>query len=350
MYKILTLSSSSEWKYYFFLLPEDRQDIYYTPEYYELYEKNGDGKAQCFVFEKDDEIALYPFLINSVNSLGYNLGKQYYDIQGAYGYNGVASSSDNKAFIEAFSSAFQEYSQETNIISEFTRFNPIIKNHFFSRFLEIIYDRDNVFVNLNLDDFEKESYKYSTQKNIKKAKRNLLSCVAFKGTEVNKSTLLDFIDIYYLTLDRNIAEKYYYFSLNFFESIFSNLAKNCTLYFVSYQGKYISTELVLHGKKIAYSFLGGTLSENFDLRPNDLLKDYIIKDLKYKELKIFCLGGGSDGVLKYKMTFARNGVIPFYIGKKVYNQVIYDEVINQWELKFPEKKVQFNNRILKYRY
>lgn len=55
-------------------LPMGQQDVYFTPEYYALYEQNGDGRTCCFVFEKDGEVVLYPFLMNSVNALGYNLG------------------------------------------------------------------------------------------------------------------------------------------------------------------------------------------------------------------------------------------------------------------------------------
>ena len=84
-YKILTLGEKEEWAKSLEKLPIDQQDIYYTPEYYALYEKNGDGQAICFVFEKDKDIALYPFLINSVNDLGYELDDEYFDIQGAYG-------------------------------------------------------------------------------------------------------------------------------------------------------------------------------------------------------------------------------------------------------------------------
>jgi hypothetical protein len=101
-WKILTLKDRDEWNNSIRALPIAQQDIYYTPEYYSLYENYGDGKAQCFVFEKDGEIALYPFLINSVNDLGYDLDDEYYDIQGAYGYNGVVSSIHNESFIDAF--------------------------------------------------------------------------------------------------------------------------------------------------------------------------------------------------------------------------------------------------------
>ena len=51
-YKVLTLDEKEEWSKLLEKLPVDQQDIYYTPDYYELYEKNGDGKAICFVLKK----------------------------------------------------------------------------------------------------------------------------------------------------------------------------------------------------------------------------------------------------------------------------------------------------------
>lgn len=96
--KILTLDDSLEWSRLLSQFPSERKDVYFTPEYYFLYEAYGDGVATCFVFEKEGEIALYPFLINPITTLGYKLDKEYYDIQGAYGYNGIITSSEDADF------------------------------------------------------------------------------------------------------------------------------------------------------------------------------------------------------------------------------------------------------------
>lgn len=143
-FKLIELSQKEKWNEMIARLPIEQQDIYYTPEYYSIYEKKGDGKAQCFVYERDGEIALYPFLINSVNDLGFKLNKQYFDIQGAYGYNGVATSSCEESFKKSFYTAFQNFIEEHSIIAEFTRFNPFLKNELFSDYLESKYNQDNV--------------------------------------------------------------------------------------------------------------------------------------------------------------------------------------------------------------
>ena len=148
---VLTLSDKDKWNKYLHKLPINQQDIYFTSEYYELYERNGDGKALCFVFEQDEEIALYPFLINSVNELGYDLDAEYYDIQGAYGYNGVVTSSYKTNFREVFYQEFESYCNDNNIIAEFTRFHPLLGNYKFSETdLNIVFDRKTIFLDKGL--------------------------------------------------------------------------------------------------------------------------------------------------------------------------------------------------------
>jgi len=349
-YKTLSLSNKQEWKKYFQKLPLEQQDVYYTPEYYELYENYGDGKAQCFVFKKDGEIALYPFLINSVNALGYELEDDYYDIQGAYGYNGVLSSSYDKEFIDSFYNAFKQWCQNNNIIAEFIRFHPILENSIFSvNYVDIIPEMDNVILDLAEENFFYSSYEHSTRKNIRKAEKNNLKTVHFTSNEVNINLIQEFYDIYINTMNRNNANSYYFFNLKFFFNLLKKLDDKVILSFTVYQDKYISTEIVPFGKNIAYSFLGGTRNNFFHLRPGDLLKHSIIRELKNKKLKYFCLGGGTKGVINFKKSFAKNGLKQFYIGKKIYNQKIYDHAVSQWKNKYPKHYNQNKHRLLGYR-
>ena len=57
----LDLKNKELWNQYWSRLSENRRDIYFSPDYYEIYEKKGDGIAKCFVFEKGDDFLLYPF-------------------------------------------------------------------------------------------------------------------------------------------------------------------------------------------------------------------------------------------------------------------------------------------------
>lgn len=103
------------------------------------------------------------------------------------------------------------------------------------------------------------------------------------------------------------------------------------MYFnVVYEGKIISTELVIYGAKNCYSYLGGTDEDYFDVRPNDYLKYEIIKWAKEKGLKNFVLGGGygsDDGIFQYKLCLAPHGERDFHIGKRIFDKVVYDKLV-----------------------
>ena len=67
------------------------------------------------------------------------------------------------------------------------------------------------------------------------------------------------------------------------------------------------------------------------MRPNDFLKYEIIKWAKEKGLKNFVLGGGygaDDGIFQYKTCLAPKGVVDFYIGRTVFDQEKYQQLVD----------------------
>ena len=148
-YKILTLEKKDDWSGLLRLFSDDQQDIYYTPNYYDIFEKNGTGKAMCFVYKQKSGVAIYPFIKNSINNLGYDLDDEYFDIQGAYGYNGILSSNYNNIFRNNFYKEFYEYCQKGNIIAEFNRYNPMLNNHMFADgILDLELNRKTIYLDL----------------------------------------------------------------------------------------------------------------------------------------------------------------------------------------------------------
>ncbi|MBP6532885.1 MAG: hypothetical protein KA285_06345, partial [Bacteroidia bacterium] len=60
---VLTRSDKVRWDDFYDQLPAELRDINYSFDYNFLFEKNGDGEIRLFVFQKDNEIYFYPFLI-----------------------------------------------------------------------------------------------------------------------------------------------------------------------------------------------------------------------------------------------------------------------------------------------
>lgn len=139
-----------EWDQVLNKLPENKQDIYFTREYYKIHEMNGDGIACCFVYTENNQIAVYPFMKNKIDN--YDLDKDYYDIETVYGYGGPIVSHENIAFLQAFESSFMEYCETNNIVAEFVRFHPIIGNELtFTNRMNTYENRNTVYLDLNKD-------------------------------------------------------------------------------------------------------------------------------------------------------------------------------------------------------
>ena len=93
----------------------------------------------------------------------------------------------------------------------------------------------------------------------------------------------------------------------------------------------ISVELLLLSDKVVYSFLGGTDEEYFESRPNDLLKLEVINWSRKNGYDYYFLGGGKeegDSLYQYKKDFfPKDRDQTFYTGRKILNDIIYNELV-----------------------
>jgi hypothetical protein len=350
-YRILRLSDSKDWKKLLSSLPVQKQDIYYSPEYYSLYEKYGDGKAMCFAFESNGEVALYPFLINSVNGLNYELNEEYYDIQGAYGYNGVISSCDTPAFIKSYYAQFEHFCEENRIIAEFTRFHPLLNNHVFSSgYMDLIHDRDTVFIDLSLSEEDIFSgFQKTTKKQIRRCTNRYGIQVLKKEKDI--SYLDDLIRIYKETMERVSSARYLRFNASYFKNLL--LMKGTIQYIAQLGNKPIAIITSIMKGNYMHGHLGGASTEHLHLSSYSLLYWEMIRTAKKRGQRFLNLGGGAttepqDRLIEYKKHFSKR-LSPFYIGKKIHSPLIYKEITKQWENNFPDSYNKHQNKLLGYR-
>lgn len=351
-FEVLGICHKAKWSKYLNKFDIDQQDVYFTPEYYQLYEELGDGTAQCFVFEKDGDMALYPFLKNSINDLGYNFEEQYYDIQGAYGYNGIITSSYDNNFKSSFFTAFNNFILNNNIVAEFTRFHPVIRNDIFTSGMEIIEDRDTVVLDLkkDYDTIWNHCYSGINRNMIRKALKNHVSIVASNCEE----DYLQFYNLYLNTMKNIGSDEYYYFSEIYFQSFRSLLPNKHVLITAKIGDKIVCGMILMFFGKYAHYHLSGRLKEFSNLGANNFILDEAIKISRHKGCSLFHFGGGNtnlpdDPLLKFKSNFSNERLI-FKIGKKIHNKDVYERVVRQWEAMSPEKRAKYKNFVLKYRY
>ncbi|MGL5098617.1 MAG: lipid II:glycine glycyltransferase FemX [Fusobacteriaceae bacterium] len=316
-------------------------DIYFKEEYGKIYELNGDGKLETFKIDGENGSVIYNFLKREIPiKLEEN---SYYDIITPYGYGGPLFSdySDEKALEKLknqFGMEFSQYCSDENIVSEFVRFHPIIKNHeFLKKHMEIIYNRD-VVVEIFSAEEEKilESFSNSCRHATKKAKKN--------GIRVEITDDIDkFHELYIKTMERNNALDYYKFSKEFFRNTMKLLGDGAKIFSAYYGNKIISSSITIHFGEYMHAHFGGTDPEYRDLDSNNLIDFEVIKWGAKNGKKYYNLGGGysdgEDSLYRYKKGFTKKESYQFYTGKKIYNNEIYTRLVQE-----REKEKDINDR------
>ena len=317
------------------------KEVYFQWQYVDAFYKNGDGIPKLAYLKENNEYIFHVFLMRdiskdlSIDSSKYN----YYDIISPYGYGGLDITSSNTKLLETFFDNFEKYCIENNIISEFIRFNPLLENHTYynQNKYEIINISKTVYMKLENEEQIWNDLESRCRNTIRKAQKNNLKVIS----GFDKKQFEEFINIYKETMKRDNADNYYYFNDAFFESIYKNTKQYGKIYTVYYEDKAINSNIILFNGENAHYHLSGTLSEYMNMGANNLALYEIAVDLCKMGYKKFHLGGGYGGdaspLLKFKKSFNKFGELDFYIGKRIYNQEIYNELCELKNISKEEK-------------
>jgi Acetyltransferase (GNAT) domain len=310
-------ADSPEWLAHWSSWPE--REAYAHPGYVAL-EEDEHTRALCAAWRSDEGSVLYPFLLRDLR--GEPFGADAADVITPYGYGGAFFwGRDRDVVARAFWPTFDAWAAEQRVVSELVRLAL-----FDEQLLPYPGERKQRLVNVvrdlapNPDELWMDC-EHKVRKNVKKARRAGITV----ELDATGERLDDFLRLYEHTLERRDAPARYRFPREFFE----RLPDPHVYAHARHDGEVVSSELVLLSQLNAYSFLGGTDSEAFDLRPNDLLKWELILWAKQAGKRRFVLGGGygpDDGIFRYKRSFAPHGLVPFFTGSRVLEPELYDEL------------------------
>jgi hypothetical protein len=305
-----------------------RREVHAHPSFVSLFAADT-GAPMCAVWESGSGSVLFPFVLRSVpTGESTKSNDPATDIVSPYGYGGAfAWDSDDRGLLaHDFWDALRGWALSRGVVSEFVRLtlfpDAVLP---FEGSVEV--KQDNIVCDLALDETDLwMSFEHKVRKNVNKARRSGVTV----ETDLTGARLIDFLSIYESTLDRRNARDDYYFDRHFFDRLHQELTGQLAYFHAFHGGEIVSTELVLLSAESAYSFLGGTKSDSFALRPNDLLKYEIMKWAKASGRRWFVLGGGyepDDGIYRYKKAFAPDGVRPFSVGKRIFNPQRYEQLV-----------------------
>lgn len=309
------------------------KDIYFEKNYGKLYEHIENGRADVFEYKDENGKISTQFIIREV-PIKIDKNTIYYDIVTPYGYGGPLIEEcigDKEKLVSNFEKAFEQYCKENNVVSEFVRFHPLLNN---AKDLKKIYDVQYLrnTVGTNLKDYEDPIKEEFTKNCRKKIKKIINKGINYKIT-VEPENLQSFKDIYYETMKRNNATDYYFFEDEYFENLLKYFKKNIVLIEAIYNNQVIACGLYFIYNKTIHIHLTGTLNGYLHFAPEYILRYAITLWGKENGYEIIHNGGGrsnaeDDSLYLFKKQFGVNTQFDFYIGKKIWNQEIYDKLCN----------------------
>ncbi|PKV50997.1 acetyltransferase (GNAT) family protein [Aquimarina sp. MAR_2010_214] len=330
-YKLLikNLDESSDIIEYKTLLQKKwNNNVYYSTEHLLHFEKNSD-KLKYFLFEKDNiPIILMPFVFREIKVKDQK--HPYFDVISPYGYSGpLFNNPIPEEDIAQFWNHVDRWYKDNNVITEFIRFS-LNENH--TRYSGCLTKTLSNVRGCLLENFEDQwmSFLPKVRNNYRKAINFNLEFKVFHKHEITKDIIKIFNDIYVSTMNRNNADRIYFFSNDYFENLILSNLDNISIAIAYYENIPISIELIIGYKETIFAFLGGTNAEYFSYRPNDFLRVKIIEWAIKNQFKNYVLGGGmkdGDGLYKNKKSlFPKDEDVIFYTGRKIINEKIYDEL------------------------
>lgn len=307
-------------------------DVYYLSGYVKAFQIHGDGDPLLFYYEGEGLRGINVVMKRDLAKAPCFEGKipeqTYFDFATPYGYGGWLL--EGTADPAPLWKEYEAWCQTHRIISEFVRFHPVLRNHESSQTAYEVIPLGNT-IAMDLTD-EETIWRNLTSKNrnmIRKAQKNGVQI--FSGHD---AVLFEtFREIYNATMDKDHAEKYYYFSPAFYESIQQDLPQEAQVFYAQLEdGTIIAASIMLAENDRLNYHLSGSRKEYQHLAPTNLLLYEAARWGSANGCKTLHLGGGvgsdEDSLYQFKKAFYRGEAYRYHIGKKIFLSDMYQKLVS----------------------
>jgi Acetyltransferase (GNAT) domain len=284
------------------LLETIPHDFYHLPGYLSLEATRHHAVPEALIIQDDQKIFFLPYLIRDCSSIlasNSHQSDRIYDVVSPYGYPGslVSQAGQNPEFINRCLDLLYHHWQERNICSAFIRLHPILSsylNHALFDDHKFVFCNQGNVVTCDLTKDFSEIWRQVRPSH--RTKINKLTRAGFVAKIGLVDEYLDvFIDIYRETMDRVNALESYYFTQDYFESIFQVLGDRIKICVVEIDDHVVAASLITECSGIIQYYLGGTRTEFLRQSPATMMFKFIIEWGKHRNNTLLNLGGGIGG-------------------------------------------------------
>ncbi|WP_295089434.1 GNAT family N-acetyltransferase [Ruminococcus sp.] len=304
-------------------------DSYWLSGYVKAFHIHGDGEPLLFYYDdgktRGINVVMKRDVANDERFKGKIEENRYFDFSTPYGYGGwIIEGNEVGELFKAYSA----WLERNGIISEFVRFHPMLHNNEkCSDFYEVVQLGEVVHMDLNSPDEIWNNIISKNRNMIRKAIKNDIKIYNGRFPEIYEK----FRIIYNSTMDKDDAEKYYYFSEDFYKSVLEDLPQNAQVFWAEKDGQVIAASIMLAANGRMNYHLSGSMQEYSSLAPTNLLLYQAALWGCANNYKTLYLGGGvgsgEDSLFKFKRAFYKGELNSFFIGKKIYDLEKYNELV-----------------------
>ena len=305
-------------------------DVYWLSSYVKAFQIHGDGTPLLLYYEDQTtrgvNVVMRRDIAEDANFSGVIPPNTYFDLATPYGYGGWILEGNNTS---GLFQSYEAWTKNNNIICEFTRFHPLIRNHDACKSAyEVVKLGDVVHMDLGKKD---DIWLNLTSKNrnmIRKAIKNDIKIYNGRYPDIYKK----FKSLYDDTMDKDNANKYYYFNEDFYDSILYDLSENAQVFWAEKDGEIIAASIILTANGYMNYHLSGNRRDYYTYAPTNYLLYKVAMWGHANGYRTLYLGGGvgseCDNLFKFKRAFYTGNLNSFYIGKKIFNKELYDKLLS----------------------
>lgn len=293
------------------LVADLQSDSYYNKEYAKLYLKSDEEKLFEYVYQENSRYVIFRSIKRPIIKIGnVFIDEELYDLETPYGYGGPLANTTDTVFLQRAFQAYRVLCKQKNIVCEFIRFHPFNPISEQSALFDMCLPERNIVV-VDLDNNVEERrklYSKTTRNIVKKAETRLM-------VEKESVKIDDFMGMYYETMQKNLANDFFYFKEDYFEKLMK--LDGVSLLATKLGDTYVSIGFFMCGKDLAHYHLSANNQDFSRENGNYLLLDAAFEYAKEKGCRYMMLGGGrtssiDDSLFKFKSKFSPFKM-PFFI-------------------------------------
>jgi len=307
-------------------------DVYHRPEYARFAARHEGGVAAAFLAQGEGRQMLIPLLLKP---LPPQLGAPdaWQDATSAYGYPGpIASHPDDDGWLQACRTKLYELASAHGIVAAFVRLHPLhgIPAERLRSYGAIVEHGPIVYLELTKDPAVLAA---EMRKNHRRDIQRLAQA-GFTASVDDWGAYPSFASLYRATMDRVAAQRFYYFSDEYFADLERMLQGHLHICAVrAPDGQLAAAGLFFETDGLIQYHLGGTTPAHLPQSPSKLMFGAVAGWGRSIGARLMHLGGGTgghcDSLYQFKSGFSRSRAL-FHTLRMVFNEHAYSRLAQAW--------------------